>query len=212
MTAIPNLARIAKSKILHANAVLKKKKIEHANIAYQGAQGKRATKLVARPPGGVLHDYVPFYFAPRSPMLMAINGGRVEGCAYRQQHIVHFETTVEAVVEKDLAFVFYDQNATLDFANCYSNLKDLAKIDWDLFYEAPRLDGYCAYWFSTVNNPRYIRRMETRQAEFLVHKGIPLSLMNCVGVYSPEQATEVQEIFDDAGIDMPVEVKTAWYY
>lgn len=71
-------------------------------------------------------------------MLMAINGGKVEGCAYRQPDIVHFETTVEAVVEKGLAFVFYDYNATLDFANCYSDLKHLDEIDWPLFYE--RLD------------------------------------------------------------------------
>jgi hypothetical protein len=120
ITAIANLARIAKSKTLLANAVLQKKKIQHANIAYQGAQGKRATKLVAKPPGGVIHDYVPFYFAPRSPMLMAINGGKVEGCTYRQHDIVHFETTVEAIVDKGLAFVFYDYNATLDFATCYS--------------------------------------------------------------------------------------------
>lgn len=63
-----------------------------------------------------------------------------------------------------------------------------------------------------MNNPKYIRRMETRQAEFLVHKSVPLNLMNCVGVYSPEKAAEVQEIFDDADIDIPVEVKTAWYY
>jgi hypothetical protein len=198
--------------MLRANAVLQKKKIQHANIAYQGAQGKRATKLVARPPGGVIHDYVPFYFAPRSPMLGAINLGKVEGCAYHEKDIVHFQTTVEAVVEAGLTFVFYDYNATLDFANCYSDLKYLAKIDWDLFYEAPRLDGYCKFWFSTVNNPKYILRMETRQAEFLVHQSVPLNLMDVVGVYSQEKAAEVQEIFDDAKIKLPVEVKTAWYY
>ncbi len=54
--------------------------------------------------------------------------------------------------------------------------------------------------------------METRQAEFLVHQSVPLNLMDVVGVYSPEKAAEVQEIFDDAKINIPVEVKTAWYY
>lgn len=212
ITAIPNLVGIAKSKMLHSNAVLQKKKIKHVNIAYQGAQGKRATKLVAKPPGGVIHDYVPFYFAPRSPMLMAINGGRVDNCPYRQVDIVHLVTTVEGIVAEGLPYVFYNYNATLDYADCYSNLRDLDKIDWDLFYERPRLDGYCAYWFSTVNNPKYIRRMETRQAEFLVHKGVPLNLVDCVGVYSEEKAAEVREIFDDADIDIAVEVKDAWYY
>lgn len=212
ITAIANLAGIARARRISANAVLQKKKIQHANIAYQGAQGKRATKLVARPPGGVIHDYVPFYFAPRSPMLMAINEGRVDGCDYRQPDIVHFASTVEAVEEKGLAFVFYDYNATLDYSSCYSNLKDIDKIDWDLFYEAPCLDGYCKYWFSTANKPRYIRRMETRQAEFLVHKRFPLNLMDSAGVYSEAKAEQVREIFNKAGIDMPVEVKKAWYY
>ena len=212
ITAIPNLAAIVKSKMLRANTVLQKKKIPYANIAYQRAQGKRATKLVARAPAGVIHDYVPFYFAPRSPMLMAINGGRVAGCPYRQQDIVHFATTVEAVVDEELPFVFYDYNATLDYANCYNDLKHLDKIDWDLFHEQPRLDGYCTYWFNNIDNPKYIRRMETRQAEFLVYKSVPLTLMDCVGVYSPEKAAEVAKIFEDGDIEIPVEVKTAWYY
>jgi len=124
------LVGIAKSKKLFANAVLQKKKMQHENIAYQGAQGKRATKLVAQSPGGVIHDYVPFYFAPRSPMLRTIDGGNVENCPYRQADIAHLVTTVEAIVGSELAYVFYDYNATLDIATCYSDLKDLNRIDW----------------------------------------------------------------------------------
>lgn len=212
ITAIPNLTGIARSKRLYANSVLQKKKVRHANIAYQGAQGKRATKLVAKPPGGVIHDYVPFYFAPRSPMLAAVDAGLVEDCDYRQPDIVHFVSTVEAVVEEGLDFVFYDHNATLNFAKCFNDLADIGKIDWDLFFEAPRLDGYCKYYFDNVNNPRYIRRKATRQAEFLVHKSFPLSLMDSVGVYSEEKAAEVKEIFDEADIDISIEVKPAWYH
>ena len=212
ITAIPNLASIAKSKMLYSNGVLQKKKIKHANIAYQGAQGKRATKLVAISPGGVIHDYVPFYFAPRSPMLMAINGGRVEGCPHRQEDIVHLVTTVEAIVAAHLHYVFYDYNATLSIATCYSRLRDLDKIDWELFHEPPRKDGYCKYWHSQVGNPRYVLRMETRQAEFLVHKSVPLNLIQTVGVYSEAKADEVREIFDDVGVELQVEVKPDWYY
>jgi hypothetical protein len=212
ITAIPNLVGIAKSRKLFANAVLQKKKMQHENIAYQGAQGKRATKIVAKPPAGYIHDYVPFYFAPRSPMLMAINGGRVENCPHRQADIAHLVTTVEAIAESELPYVFYDYNATLDIATCYSDLKDLDKIDWPLFYEQPCMDGYCKYWNSRVDIAKYVTRMETRQAEFLVHKNVPLNLISSVGVYSEEKAVEVRKIFEDADIDTPVEVKTAWYY
>jgi hypothetical protein len=51
-----NLASIAKCKKLYANAILQKKKIDYGNIAYQGVQGKRAGKLVAKPPAGVIHS------------------------------------------------------------------------------------------------------------------------------------------------------------
>lgn len=212
ITAIPNLERIAKSEMLLANSVLQKKKIKHENIAYQGAQGKRAIKLVAKPPGGYIHDYVPFYFAPRSPMLMTINYGNVEGCPYRQQDIAHLQTTVEAIAEEDLPFVFYDYNATLNFSTCYNNPRDLDKINWELFHEPPQMDGYCRYFHNRVDDPRYILRKETRQAEFLVHKGVPLELTEVVGVYSTEKADTVRKIFEDADIDIPVEVKPDWYF
>ena len=66
----------------------------YQNIAPAGAQGARAAKRVGLSPGGSVHDYVPFYFAPRSPMLSAIHNGQVAGCGLRQQDIVHLETTV----------------------------------------------------------------------------------------------------------------------
>ncbi len=125
---------------------------------------------------------------------------------------MHFVTTVETIVNADLPYVFYDYNATLSIATCYSQLRDLDKIDWELFHEAPRMDGYCKYWNSRVDNPKYIRRMETRQAEFLVHKSVRLSLMETVGVFSASKAAEVKELFDDAGVELQVEVKSTWYY
>lgn len=212
ITAIPNLPRIVKSEMLLSNRLLQKRNIAHANIAYQNAQGKRATKLVAKPPAGVIHDYVPFYFAPRSPMLMAVNEGRVEGCPHRQEDIAHLATTVDAIVAANLPYVFYDYNATLSIATCYNDLEDLDKIDWKLFHESPRLDGYCKYWHSRMDDPKYVRRMETRQAEFLVHGRVPLNVIESVGVYDAAKAEQVRTIFDEAGFDLPVEVKSAWYY
>jgi hypothetical protein len=212
MTAICNLASIAKSKKLYSNALLQKKKIEYGNIAYQGAQGKRATKMVAKPPGGVIHDYVPFYFAPRSPMLFTINKGNVEGCPHRQQDIVHFMTTVEAVIADQSPYVFYDYNATLSIATCYSDVKNLTKIDWNLFHELPCLDGYCKYWHSVLDNPKYSLRQETRQAEFLVHKSVPLKLIGLVGAYNEAKAAEVSQIFEEAGIELEVQAKPEWYF
>lgn len=73
-------------------------------------------RAVPNPPGGLVHDFVPFYFAPWSLMLLAINSGRVAGCQWRQSDIVHFETTVQRVVAVGQPFIFYDRNATLAFS------------------------------------------------------------------------------------------------
>jgi len=212
ITAISNLPKIAKTKKLYSNAQLRKKKIEYGNIAYQGAQGKRATKLVAKPPGGVIHDYVPFYFAPRSPMLFAINRGNVPDCPYRQADIVHIVTTVEAIAGSGLSYVFYDYNATLDIATCYSHVRDLDKINWPLFFENPRLDGYCQYWYSRMDEAKYVLRQETRQAEFLIYDSVPLELITTVCASDQAKADEARTILEAANIDLPVEAKPSWYF
>lgn len=212
ITPICNLASIAKSKKLYSNSGLLKKKIQHGNIAYQGAQGKRATKIVTRAPAGVIHDYVPFYFAPRSPMLFTINEGNVPDCPHRQQDIIHLVTSVDAVISSGLPYVFYNYNATLDIANCYNNVKHLDEIDWDLFHETPRLDGYCKYWNSVLSNPRYVLRQETRQAEFLIYGSVPLKVIAVVGAYDKTKVDQVREILDGTGVDLEVEDKPDWYF
>jgi len=88
MTAIANLPAI-----LTTGAIVSKNSGASAGIAYQNivhsrAQGTRAAKRIPDPPGGSVHDYAPFYFARRSPMLMAIHGGKADGCALKQEDIV----------------------------------------------------------------------------------------------------------------------------
>jgi ssDNA thymidine ADP-ribosyltransferase, DarT len=52
---------------------------DYYNIGYKNLIDKRGSRIVPVEPGGVLNDYVPFYFAPRSPMLYSIHTGFVQG-------------------------------------------------------------------------------------------------------------------------------------
>ena len=167
ITAIDNLRSIAASGLLSKNKVAAKG-INFANIAFQTVQGHRSSKLVPIEPGGNLHDYVPFHFAPRSPMLKTIDSGNVEGCDYRQDDIIHITTMVELMITAGLPFVFTNYHAVKAFAEFYNDRKDLDKNDWELFFEQPQLGGYCKYWHNPYSKPRYALRMETRSAEFLV--------------------------------------------
>ena len=212
LTAIANLPAICGMGALFAKNTIASKGVTYSNIAYQGAQGKRAAKVVSIPPWGVVHDYVPFYFAPRSPMLMAIDGGRVDGCDWRQPDIVHLETTVEMALADGAAFVFYDMNATLDFSTPYNDLARLDAVDWDLLTEEPTMDGFCRYWNSKQDPPRYAMRMEKRQAEFLVQGSLSLGRIRRMGVIDQAKQAEVSAILHQAGITLQVDIMSDWYF
>ena len=212
ITALANLPAICAAGALLSKNSGAENGIAYQNIAHQGAQGARSIKAVPNPPGGRVHDFVPFYFAPRSPMLMVINAGRVTGCDWRQADILHFETTVEQAVSQGEDFVFYDLNATLAWSMPYTNLADLDKVAWDLICEQPALDGYCKYWQSKLGDERYNDRMEKRQAEFLVRNRVPLLKFTCIGVIDEEKAAQVRVILAQAGVNLPVAVKRDWYF
>lgn len=212
ITAIANLPAICAAGALLSKNAGAAAGIDYQNIAYQGAQGARAGRAVPNPPGGVVHDYVPFYFAPRSPMLGAIEQGRVANCAWRQRDIVHLETTVERVVDGNMPFVFYDRNATLAFAQAFTDLARLDAVAWDLLTEEPTLDGFCKYWQNRLSVQRHADRMERRQAEFLVHGRVPLDRLVRIGVMDENCAAAVRTLLVAGGVNLPVEVKPDWYF
>ena len=213
ITAISNLETICQSGALVCKNRGAVEGTSYQNIAHGGAQGARAGKSVPNPPGGTIHDFVPFYFAPRSPMLSAIHNGRVEGCDLKQADILHFETTVPMVVETGQDIVFYDRNATLQFSVPYTDVDLLAtKIAWDLLTETPRLDGFCKYFFNRPSEPRYVDRMEKRLAEFLVKQSVALKCMTRIGVVNATKAEKVRAILNATGVELDVEVISDWYF
>jgi hypothetical protein len=186
--------------------------IQVANIAYSGLQQKRAVRQITTGPCGVIHDYVPFYFAPRSPMLMAINTGAVPGCAHRQEHIVHLESAVQLVSQAGLPYVFFDMHSAVALAQDYDDLAHLGQLSWDLICEQPQLDGYCKYWQSDINKPKYARRKEKRQAEFLVHQQFPLRLVTRIGVQNQKALNDVNVMLHNSGLAISTQLMPAWYY
>jgi hypothetical protein len=75
---------------------------------------RRRGRQVPTARGGVVADYVPFYFAPRSPMLRSILGGRVKEYRNDQTDLIYLVTRLSRVIEHDLAWVATDRNAVLD--------------------------------------------------------------------------------------------------
>jgi hypothetical protein len=213
ITPIANLAKICVDAEICSKNILIARGGVHDSIAYASIQSRRATKPVACEPRGVLHDYVPFYFAPRSPMLDTIRRGNVPNCLSLQQDIVHIESSVERIVGMGQKYVIFPINAALDFSNeCHNTLTGLEQIDWSLFFESPLMGGYAKYYFSRPDPPKHVLRMEKRQAEFLVHERFPLSSVVRIGVMNEEKRVEVANLFLQHGVRLPVEVEPDWYF
>jgi hypothetical protein len=170
-------------------------------IAHAHIKARRMRRPVPLPPGGTLGDYVPFYFAPRSPMLYAIDRGAVEGYAGGQVEVLHLVSSVEAVAEGGLDWVFTEGHAEMGYTQFFDNLNDLDKIDWKLMAER--------YWHDTDDDPDRKRR---RQAEFLVHRLFPWSMVQSIGVHNHSiEELVLQEI--TRGQHHPeVRVERRWYY
>ena len=208
ITAISNLDGIFRTGALLA----KNHGVQYANIAHQGAQGARSARSVPNPPGGVIHDYVPFYYAPRSPMLYAINGGRVAGCGLRQGDIAHLEFTVDSVLADGSPFVIFDRNATLPYAAAYVALADLDKIAWQIFFESPLVGGFSQYFHDRPSPPHHADRREKRMAEFIVRSRVELHRCVRIGVIDAVSQSRVDQLMQRIGLQLRVDVQRDWYF
>lgn len=157
ITHINNLESIISEGGLLAYNAMRTAEIQYTNIAYENIQNRRATFRIPCGAGGVLHDYVPFYFAPRSPMLYAINKGNVPNYSQGQAAVIHLVSSVDYIDAEGLDFVFTDGHAAMTFTDFFDDLNDLGAIDWDVMKSR--------YWNDTDEDNDRKRR---RQAEFLV--------------------------------------------
>ncbi len=201
ITALENLQQILAAGELRAKRALEQEDTGYTNIAHVTIQGRRNHTPVPCGPGGVLHDYVPFYFGPRSPMLYTLSKGNVEGFTGGQQSIVHIVSSVQRVEAAELGFVFTDGHGIMELTDFYDDLIGLSEIDWPLMR--------AHYWADTDEDPDRKRR---RQAEFLVHERFPVELIIGIGVVNEHIKEAAETLIRRSGLNIPVAVKAGWYY
>lgn len=200
ITHISNLPDILAQDGLLANNAISG---QYTNIAHQGIQTRRHTRQVSCGAGGVLHDYVPFYFCRKSPMLYAIFRNRVEGYNGGQAEVVYLLTKFDSIQQAGLSWVFSDGHAAMDLSDFYDNPQNFDQVDWPLMK--------AQYWRDTDEDPDRKRR---RQAEFLVHHHLPWEQIAGVAVYSEAQKTQVETILTNTHVfhRPSVKVLREWYY
>ncbi|HYI62278.1 MAG TPA: DUF4433 domain-containing protein [Acidimicrobiales bacterium] len=190
--------------------------VEHGLLSDTRAQGTVAGVEVGKPeiktyrretevrvgPGGVVSDYVPFYFAPRSPMMYVIHRGAVPGLQGGSDMLVYLTTTIEGLVAGGGELVVTDRNAVLAYADQTDDLERLDDIvDWELMR--------AMFWNDTPEEPD---RKERRMAECLVHGSVPWTAIDGIVTKTAERSAEVSSLLADAPHRPPVAPTGDWYF
>lgn len=201
ITHVENLPRILETKGLWCDAQRVKQGFVSVGIAHEELKRRRAAHPVPVAAGGTLGDYVPFYFSNRSPMLYSIHGGRVAGYRGGQTEVVYLVSSVEQVAKGDRSWCFTDGHAVMGLSDFYDQISELDKVDWDLMKNWR--------WKDSADDPDRKRR---KQAEFLVHRSLPWSWIEQVGVIDEAMAQKVRRIVSAAEHQPPVSIQRKWYY
>lgn len=200
-THLDQLASIAEQGLVSETVAIitDARRTEVGNLEIKAARRRRRVPV---PPGGVVADYAPFYFAPRSPMMYAIHRGRVATYSGGCEELAYLVTSVERLAALGLTLVFTDRNAVLDAATFRSNPAELdTLVDWSLMR--------ATLWANTENEPD---RRERRMAECLVHGQVPWAAFTEVAVKSPVVARRALAALAAARSQLTITVRPTWYF
>jgi ssDNA thymidine ADP-ribosyltransferase, DarT len=201
ITHVSNLERIITTKGLWCDAARVRQKFESVGIAHQTLKARRARTVVPVAAEGTLADYVPFYFANRSPMLYSIHTGHVEGYDGGQKDIVYLISSVERVAQGNRQWCFTDGHAVEAVTKFFCVEADLNEVDWEVI-------NYWS-WKNTEEDPDRKRR---KQAEFLIHEAFPWKWVDGIGVINAAVEKKVAKVLAMANHQPPVTLQPKWYY
>lgn len=200
-THVDHLATVIRHGLVADNAA-RTDGLVTVEVGHQGIKEQRRRRAVPIGPRGVVADYVPFYFAPRSPMMFAIDRGNVptyqDGC----DSLIYLVTSVERLAEVGIPAVFTDRNAALALATFSDEASELdTMIDWDLMR--------ARYWNNTEQDPD---RMERRMAEYLVHEKVPWKAFLGVVARTEDDANVARATLASLSQSTQVAVRPTWYF
>ncbi len=171
------------------------------NIGNDELITKRANHSVPIPPGGVLNDYVPFYFTPFSVMMRNINTGW-GGVKHRpNDEIIILVSSLPHLKKQGTPFLFSNSHAYYQWAEFYSDLADLDKIDWPILQAR-----------DFKRDPNDPAKFERYQAEALVHQHCPVSGLLGIVCYTEKLETSIKQLVNNHGLGLSVHARKGWYF
>ncbi|OBT29324.1 hypothetical protein A9263_04505 [Vibrio cyclitrophicus] len=181
-TSVNNLQSIISDGLLCTNLKIKHG-IVHEDIANNDIQKRRSKMEVTCGPRGVVHDYVPFYFAKRTPMLLNI----VKSKNIDQIDIVYFAIPIEKITNENV--VFSDASANTEIPpNFYKNSKHLGKLNWET------IDSWA--WSYRDDEERH-----QKMAEMLVQSKVDITDIAHIVVWNNNFKNHVKDVLKDNNIE-----------
>ncbi|MCB1620965.1 MAG: DUF4433 domain-containing protein [Thiothrix sp.] len=171
------------------------------NIGNEDLIERRATRPVPLLPGGMLNDYVPFYFTPFSPMMYNIHTGRGGVRQVANQDIVILVSSLHKVAELGLPFLFTDRHAYQSTANYYHDLAALDVIDWLLLQQR-----------NFQRDPSDPEKIERYQAEALIHQHMPIQALIGAICYTAQVKQQLLQQVGQVGGTLTIHCKPGWYF
>jgi ssDNA thymidine ADP-ribosyltransferase, DarT len=162
---------------------------------------KRANHPVPTSPGGSLNDYVPFYFTPFSPMLRNIQTGWGGIQKRPNEEIIILVSSLQHVAANGLQFLFTDSHAYYQWANFYSDMADLDKIDWPLLQSRD--------FKRDAEDPA---KFERYQAEALIYQHMPTTGLLGIMCFTDEQKHRIEREIQNRKLQLQVHTRTDWYF
>lgn len=153
---------------------------------------------------GMIGDYVPFYFTPKSIMLFNIITGYWHPLVPRRNRS---EILVIRCLIDDLAtlprWFFTDGQANIKDGTVkhFNNLDYLDSIDWQCIQNSnfSKSDG-------DFDRPRRY------QAEFLVQHEVPIDYVESLNVYNQQAADAVNDILNENNINLAVNIQPQYFF
>jgi hypothetical protein len=199
---VDNLASIVKDGCLWSDAVMAQR--QGGTVIGMGSIKQRRLGLpVSSHPGAHVGEFVPFYFCSRSIMLYVIHCANHPELSYKggQQPIVHLEADLQEVVEWAEAngrrWAFSLSNAGAYYTQFRTGWDRLTEINWNAVA-------------ATDFRPADVK--EGKQAEFLVERSFPWSLVERTGIHSQGIAPKVTAAMHGAAHRPRIEIRRDWYY
>lgn len=199
--------------------------------SYPEIVDRRGTQEFPMPCGGVVNDYVPFYFSPLTSFTFTIHrenvplrspDGQELGMA-KDENRIFFVCRADKFVVNGLECCFSDF-ALNSMAPLPTVEVDLGKLEthvhWDVFDEQPisakileiGYDGVCRYFQNAVSPPSRQYRSQKRMAEFLVRGAVPLTEVSCIVAKSDAMRHKLQLVMTGSEWDIPIYSKPGCYF